>query len=200
MTHQPRLSECLRAMRQRHGLKLQEVSERTGLALSTLSKVENDLMSLTYDKILQICTGLDIPVTELLNFEPAKGVERTRRSVVSGTNTLQLATRNYDYSYLCTDLVNKRMVPIIARIHARTLDEFGPLVRHVGEEFAYVLDGEIEIHTDHYAPTRLAAGDGVYIDSTMGHGYVSVGTGEATILCICSAPESGLEQVLIDQA
>ncbi|WP_432284689.1 XRE family transcriptional regulator [Aminobacter sp. BA135] len=200
MTHQPRLSECLRAMRQRHGLKLQEVSERTGLALSTLSKVENDLMSLTYDKILQICTGLDIPVTELLNVEPAKGVERTRRSIVSGTNTLQLATRNYDYRYLCTDLTNKRMVPIIARIHARSLDEFGPLVRHVGEEFAYVVDGEIEIHTDHYAPTRLAAGDGVYIDSTMGHGYVSVGDGEATILCICSAPESGLEQVLIDQA
>lgn len=200
MTQQPRLSECLRAMRQRHGLKLQDVSERTGLALSTLSKVENDLMSLTYDKILQICTGLDIPVTELLNFELAKGAERTRRSVVSAANTLKLATPTYNYSYLCTDLINKRMVPIIARIHARSLDEFGPLVRHVGEEFVYVLDGEIEIHTDHYAPTRLEVGAGVYIDSTMGHGYVSVGKSEATILCVCSAPESGLEQVLIDQA
>ena len=53
MTEQPRLGQCLRAVRHRHGLTLQDVVERTGVALSTLSKVENDQMSLTYDKLLQ---------------------------------------------------------------------------------------------------------------------------------------------------
>lgn len=200
MGKQPKLSDCLRAMRQRHGLTLQEVSQRTGVALSTLSKVENDLMSLTYDKILQICTGLGIPIAELLTVEQERGPERTRRSVVSPNTTLELSTRNYDYNYLCTDLVNKRMVPIIARLRAHDMADFGELVRHVGEEFAYVLEGEIELHTEHYAPIKLGPGDGVYIDSTMGHGYITVGETDAKILCICSAPDPGLENVLISQA
>jgi transcriptional regulator with XRE-family HTH domain len=193
----PKLSECLRAVRQRHGWTLQQVSDRTGVALSTLSKVENDLMSLTYDKIVQICEGLGIPVTEMLTVEDTSGRERTRRSLVGPANTLELQTRNYDYEYLCTDLINKRMVPIIARLHSRDIKDFGGLMRHQGEEFVYVIEGAIEIHTDHYAPARIAAGSGVYIDSTMGHGYISVGEGEAIILCVCSAPEPNFEQVLI---
>lgn len=200
MSKQPRLSECLRAMRQRHGLTLQDVSTRTGVALSTLSKVENDLMSLTYDKIVQICTGLGVPITELLTIEDQRGPERTRRSIVSDANTLVLKTQNYEYSYLCTDLINKRMVPIIAKLNASDIRSFGSLVRHSGEEFVYVLEGEIEIHTEHYAPAKLTPGQGVYIDSTMGHGYLSTGSEPARILCVCSAPETNLEQLLIDQA
>lgn len=200
MSEQPRLSECLRALRQSHGLTLQDVSTRTGVALSTLSKVENDLMSLTYDKIVQICAGLGVPVTEMLTIGDRRGAERTRRSVVSAGNTLALQTRNYDYEYLCIDLINKRMVPIIANLHARDIKDFGSLVRHTGEEFVYVLEGEIDVHTDHYAPTRIRAGGGVYIDSTMGHGYVSVGERGAKILCVCSAPEPGFEEMLIKQA
>lgn len=197
VTEPPKLSECLRAVRQRHGWTLQQVSDRTGVALSTLSKVENDLMSLTYDKIVQICAGLGIPVTEMLTVEGSGTKERTRRSLVTANNTLEHKTRNYDYEYLCTDLINKRMVPIIARLHARDIKSFGSLVRHQGEEFVYVLEGEIEIHTDHYAPARVGKGAGVYIDSTMGHGYISVGADEATILCVCSAPEPNFEEVLI---
>ncbi|PNB45040.1 transcriptional regulator, partial [Pseudomonas sp. FW305-130] len=43
------LGQCLKAARQARGLTLKQVAERTGMALSTLSKVENGLMSLTYD-------------------------------------------------------------------------------------------------------------------------------------------------------
>ena len=99
-TNQPKLGECLRAMRKRHKLTRQGVSARTGLALSTLSKVENDQMSLTYDKLLQICTGLKIPITELLSPDDGKSVALTRRSITEAANTLRQETPNYDYRYL----------------------------------------------------------------------------------------------------
>ncbi|WP_163362811.1 helix-turn-helix domain-containing protein, partial [Klebsiella aerogenes] len=54
----PLLGDCLKAARRIRGLTLKEVSERTGMALSTLSKVENHQMSLTYDKLLQLSAGL----------------------------------------------------------------------------------------------------------------------------------------------
>jgi mannose-6-phosphate isomerase-like protein (cupin superfamily) len=175
---------------------LQEVSALTGVAVSTLSKVENDQMSLSYDKLLQICEGLGIHVTELLSGD-ARQPARTRRSVTSSANTLRQLTRNYDYRYLATDLVRKRMVPIHAYARARTPDEFGPLTRHAGEEFLIVLSGEIELHTDHYAPVRLKAGESVYIDSTMGHAYLSVGEGDAEVLCVCSGEEPDMEGTLL---
>lgn len=198
MSEQPRLGQCLRATRHRHGLTLQDVVERTGVALSTLSKVENDQMSLTYDKLLQICDGLGIPVTELLSPDRGTRVALTRRSISRPDNTVQQITSNYDYNYLAADLVGKRMVPIVATVKARSVQEFGPLTRHPGEEFVIVLKGEIEVHTDHYAPRRLETGESVYIDLTMGHGFVAVGEGEAVIACICSAPDPDLRRMMVD--
>jgi transcriptional regulator with XRE-family HTH domain len=197
MSKHPRLGDCLRALRHAHGLTLQQVSTRTGLALSTLSKVENHQMSLTYDKILQICDGLGIPMTELLTQDTAAAATRTRVSVAAPANTLVHDTPNYEYSYLSTDLTDKRMVPLIATVRARTLEEFGPLVKHPGEEFIYVVSGEIEVHTEHYAPLRLAAGQSCYIDSTMGHAYLAVGAGEARIVGVCSSQEPRLHDVLV---
>lgn len=146
-----------------------DVSHLTGVAVSTLSKVENDQMSLTYDKLLQICAGLGVHVTEMLSGDSKQPSARTRRSATSATTKLRQRTRNVDYHYLATDLVRKRMVPMLAHARARTLAQFGPLTRHAGEEFLIVLRGEIELHTDQYAPVRLKAGESVYIDSTMGH-------------------------------
>jgi mannose-6-phosphate isomerase-like protein (cupin superfamily) len=176
---------------------LQDVSTLTGVAVSTLSKVENDQMSLSYDKLLQVCEGLGIHVTELLSGSGKGPSPRTRRSVTQPANTLRQLTRNYDYYYLATDLVRKRMVPIRAFARARSLEQFGPLTRHAGEEFLMVLKGEIELHTDQYAPVRLKQGESVYIDSTMGHAYLSVGEGDAEMLCICSGEEPEMEQTLL---
>ena len=196
MNDQPKLGHSLRAARQRHGLTLQAVSDRTGVALSTLSKVENDQMSLTYDKLLQICDGLGLSVTELLSPATRTPVALTRRSITGPGNTVREDTPNYDYRYLAADLVGKRMVPIIAEVKARCLDEFGPLVRHPGEEFVLVLQGEVEMHTEHYAPRRIGTGESFYIDSTMGHAYLSVGKGDARVLCVCSAPDPDLRRMM----
>ncbi len=60
----------------------------------------------------------------------------------------------------------------MCRSRAKSLDEFGDLVRHAGEEFAFVLDGAVVFHSEFYAPVVLNRGEGVYIDSNMGHAYV----------------------------
>jgi transcriptional regulator with XRE-family HTH domain len=196
MSDQPKLGECLKALRRRHGWTLQDVSTKTGVAVSTLSKVENDQMSLTYDKLLQISEGLGINLAELLATPTGAEAAMARRSVSQPGEGLLQVTPSYDYLYLCTEIQRKRMVPVIARVKTRSLAEFGPLVRHSGEEFIYVLEGAIEVHTEHYAPVRLDKGGSIYIDSTMGHAYVAVGEGEASVMAVCSSPEPDLEGTL----
>ena len=181
----PTLGARLRELRRARGWTLAEVAERSGISQSTLSKVENQQMSLTYDNIVRLAEGLDVEPSELFA-EAGQSAANSRRSVTRhGEGRLQ-STKNYDYYYLAPDLASKRMLPIYTLIKCRDIKDFGPLVQHSGEEFIYVLRGAIEVHTEHYAPVRLDQGDGVYIDSTMAHAYISVSKENALVLGICA--------------
>jgi transcriptional regulator with XRE-family HTH domain len=165
------------------------------MALSTLSKVENGLMSLTYDKLLQLTSGLKMEIAELFNpavAAPVQGRPVTARRSISRAGQGQLInTKFYTYTYQCTDLIGKRMVPIVAEVRARSLDEFGPLLRHAGEEYFLVTSGRVAVHTEFYAPEILGEGDGIYLDSTMGHAYLNAGEApSATGVCLCTSEEA----------
>jgi mannose-6-phosphate isomerase-like protein (cupin superfamily) len=121
-----------------------------------------------------------------------------RRSIATRDRAVRVVTDNYDYHYLCTDLRRKRMIPILTRIRARSASEFGELVRHQGEEFVFVLEGRIVVHSEFYDPVVLEEGEGIYIDSTMGHAYVVAdGCKEALVLGVCSSAEENLMDELM---
>lgn len=86
-----------------------------------------------------------------------------RRSIGLVVDAVRVNTRNYDYYYLCAELRRKRMIPIFTRIRAKSLKEFGKLVRHPGEEYIYVLEGGITVHTEFYDPVVLKAGESIYV-------------------------------------
>src|ERR1700749_2717298 len=56
---------ALKALRMERGWTLAEVSKRTDLPVSTLSKIENDRMSLSYDKLARISAGLGVDISQL---------------------------------------------------------------------------------------------------------------------------------------
>jgi transcriptional regulator with XRE-family HTH domain len=185
----------LKALRRRHGWTLVEVSRRTGLPTSTLSKIENDKMSLTFDKLSRISTGLQIDISVLFNGEAgadAHPLGSGRRSITRSGEGKAIETQNYSHLYPAWDLLNKSIIPIVAELHARSLAEFGELVRHPGEEYAYVLEGEVDLYTSLYAPVRLKAGDSIYFDSDMGHAYLAASEGPCRVLSLCTAPEKQL--------
>jgi transcriptional regulator with XRE-family HTH domain len=195
----PTLGNIMRTLRTRNGWTRKEMSERTGIPLSTLAKVEKDKLTLGYDKLLQISQRLKIRMSELLAQGDAAGVRPlTRRSIGTLDSAVRVDSANYDYYFLCPDLRNKRMIPIFGRPHARTLEEFGELVRHAGEEFIYVLTGRIEVHTEFYEPVILEPGQCMYIDSGMGHAYLlGPGCDEASALSGCSSEDGALLDSLI---
>ena len=138
------------------------MSERSGIPVSTLSKVENDRLTLTYDKILQLSENLEIRISELFaEAEPAEENVTARRSIGRLDDAIRVTTPNYDYYYLCTELRRKRMVPVLTRIRAKSLSEFGDLVSHAGEEYIHVLEGTIVVHTEFYDPVTLKTGEAI---------------------------------------
>jgi len=184
----------LKGLRLANGWTLAEVSRRTGLPVSTLSKVENDKMSLSYDKLARISRGLDIDIGQLFSSEvtPSLSLATGRRSITRAGEGRVIETETYITTYCATDLLNKRFVPLIAEVHARSTSEFSEMIRHPCEEYAFVLEGTVELHTDLYAPLVLETGDSIYFDSGMGHVYVNIGPGRCRVMSICSGDESQL--------
>src|SRR3569832_1506538 len=66
--------EKIRKLRMHAGLTLSNVSGATGLAVSTLSKIEKGRMSLSFDKLTLIARALDVDIAEVLNAELGAGM------------------------------------------------------------------------------------------------------------------------------
>lgn len=198
----PTLGTLLRNLRVRHGWTLKQMSANSGIPVSTLSKVEHDRLTLTYDKLQQLSRRLGMRMSELFaeddDGDDARPVT-ARRSVGDRDHAVRVETPNYDYYYLCTELRRKRMIPVLAKVRAKSLDQFGPLVRHAGEEYFYVVKGSIVVHTDFYDPVTLGEGQSMYIDSTMGHAYlVAEGCDEAEIIGVMASGDDELMRSLLD--
>ncbi len=189
---------ALKALRTQRGWTLAEVSRRTGLPISTLSKIENERISLSYDKLALLSASLSVDIAQL--FAPPlgrmQGALIGRRSYTPLGQGQVIETGNYGHIYPAADFLNKRFIPIIAELRARSLEEFGELIRHPGEEYAYVLEGTVLFHTELYAPLTMRKGDSIYFDSGMGHAYLAAEAGPCRVLSICSGPESQLREAL----
>jgi transcriptional regulator with XRE-family HTH domain len=197
---QSTLGSLLRSLRLRNRWTLKEMSQRTNIPVSTLSKVEHDRLTLTYDKLVQLSQRLNIRMSELFADTPATAepAVTARRSIGRIDDAVRVNTKNYDYYYVCPELRRKRMIPVVTRIRAKSAEEFGALVHHSGEEYIYVLEGGIKVLTEFYDPVMLGVGESIYIDSNMGHAYVTAeGCDEAMVLGVCSSTEEDLMESLL---
>ena len=196
----PTLGALLRNLRSRESWTLKEMSAKSGIPVSTLSKVEHDRLTLTYDKLYQLSQKLGLRMSELFaesGSEEASPVT-ARRSLGDLQHAIRVETPNYDYHYLCTELRRKRMIPVIARIRAKTFEQFGELVHHAGEEFTYVLRGRVVVNTEFYDPVTLNEGQSIYFDSSMGHAYLTAeGCDEAEVLTVMSSADAEQMQSLL---
>src|SRR5579872_5877743 len=95
-----RLGAALRALRHQKGWTLAEVSRRTGFSIPTLSKVENDRLSLSYDKLIRLSEGLDVDIAQLftpVNQGSGPAAITGRRSINRRGEGELVPTNNYDY-------------------------------------------------------------------------------------------------------
>ncbi|WP_413699655.1 helix-turn-helix domain-containing protein [Psychromonas sp. KJ10-10] len=167
-----KLGERLKEIRKTLGLTLEEASQKTGLARSTLSKIENEQISPTYQAMQKLTMGLQIDIPQL--FATSKQMAATgRRDITRVDEGRSHPTSTYEHELLATQLTNKKMMPFKSLVRARSFDDYSDWIRHDGEEFLLVLEGEITFFSEFYEPVNLNQGDSVYYDANMGHMLVS---------------------------
>ncbi|MGD8171561.1 helix-turn-helix domain-containing protein [Vibrio sp. TRT 21S02] len=178
-----KLGQRIKDIRGKLGITLEEASQRTGLARSTLSKIENEQISPTFQAMQKLALGLQIDMPQL--FEPPRTKVATgRRDITRSGLGKPHPTQTYEHELLATELSNKKMMPFKSRVRSRSFDEYKDWVRHDGEEFLLIISGEVTFYSEFYEPVRMSEGDSVYYDANMGHMLVSVSEEDAHILWV----------------
>lgn len=181
------LGQRVRDIRKARGWTLQDLGDKTGLAVSTISKMERGDISLTYDRFMRLAQGLGLDVGELFDTTP-DSFEQGSVSVTRAGTGPRHDTETYRYEMIAADLSGKHMVPMTGKVKAKSVTQFDALVSHVGEEFLYLLSGSLTVHIAGRDTISLAPGDSLYFDSSMGHAYLSAEEDDANILVVCWKP------------
>lgn len=179
------MGERVRDIRRLKNLRLQDVAARSGLAVSTVSKIERGVMAPTYDRFSRLAEGLGVDIAELFQAEGdtfSPGEVAIARAGESST----YETATYTYEMLFPELRGKSMVPMLGPLRPREEMKIDGFISHTGEEFLMVLEGQVTVNLEGRDPVVLETGDSIYFDSRRGHLYESSGTSAARILVVCT--------------
>ena len=180
----------IKAIRTSREMTLEQVSDACSVSISTLSKIEKGQVSASFDTIAKIAGAFDYSLAELFSGDVAASpvvpaAVQARRTYTRAGEGLCFDNPWFHYEVHATELLMKGMIPVVMDIQVHEPPPQDVWSHHEGEEFIYVLEGEVAFHTQWYAPLVLKQGDSAYIDSTMLHTFVSLSEGPARLLSIC---------------
>lgn len=168
------LAGRLRRWRDARGWNQQDLADRAGVARSTLSKIENGLLSPTFEVLLKLARGFEVELSDLVQSEsPA----------LSGRMVIErAAAERAEVAY-----PNNRLWPLAATLKGRPFQSalveftqtdiaaFGPWNSHATDDLLMVLSGQLAFHSEGYETAVLTPGDTVHFDGNMPHACLSAG-------------------------
>ena len=185
-----RLGEKIRKLRQERRLTLQEVADLTGLSKPLLSQIENDQVTPPLATLLKIAKGLRVGIHFFFEDEGDRRkfvLIRGEEGALSQRRPKSDAPHGYRYRSIAPGLRHKQIEPFLVEFELKEWDD-SHFYNHEGEEFLYILDGELEFHYGDEV-MRLLPGDSIFYDSATPHGYLSIGEVKARAVAVLYSKE-----------
>jgi transcriptional regulator with XRE-family HTH domain len=160
----------IRKIRMQQGRTIQEVADSCQCSKALLSKVENDKVVPAVATLSKIAQALGVKVSVLLE-EDTNGNAAFTPNMLDHPEAFIATNKGYGIFALAPHVVNKKMQPVLIRackgeVKAHT-------VHHGGEEFIYVLEGELKVHIGN-VEYLLKPGESVYFETLNDHGIMPV--------------------------
>ncbi|MCX8509526.1 MAG: helix-turn-helix domain-containing protein, partial [Rhodobacteraceae bacterium] len=156
-----------------------------GLPPSTLSKIENGLLSPTFEILLKIARGFGCDLSDLVRSD--EPVLAGRMVIARGTEGVAVEDTNNRLWSLAGSLKGRRFQSMIVDFTQTDLDAFGPWNRHETEDMLFVITGRLAFHSEGYETALLNPGDSVHFDGSMSHACLTVGPGSCRCLYVFAA-------------
>lgn len=189
MSEENKIGEKIRQIRESKDMSVEELAQESQISVELLESLESGAQVPSLTPLFKIAKVLGVRLGTFLDDMPQKGpfmVKSGKSESVIHFSDLDNKSRGsaLDFYSLAYGKGDRHMEPFIIDVHPYNT-EHQPS-SHEGEEFIYVLDGEIEIlygnETYHLAP-----GDSIYYDSVIPH-HVHAKNTEAKILAVVYAP------------
>ena len=179
------LAARLRLLRQKKGLTLSALAEKTATTKGFLSQVERGTKAPSISTLMRIAQSLDVPVAELFarsdGHEPAYSLVRSHeRQRYAREGTLY----GYHYEAIAFRKGRKRMEPFVVLPPLRMPQKS---FKHKGDEMVLVLTGRVEIELGDELIV-LKPGDCIYFDASTPHRSRSLGKTMSRTLVVVSVP------------
>jgi transcriptional regulator with XRE-family HTH domain len=169
-TQEIRVGEKIRELREQKGLSLQEMGERAGYSSALISQIENHFISPPLGAMIRIAKALEVKVGAFFGEDPREPfaiVRKNERRPASRFASKEGVSYGYSYEGLGFDKKDRQMEPFLVTLEPATV-RTEKLSAHEGEEFIFVLEGEMEAILGNHKDI-LFPGDCIYYDSSIPH-------------------------------
>lgn len=181
MDHIKQVANRLRGLRDALEITVDEMSEKCGVDADTFAKYEAGDVDIPVSLLYKIASEYGIELTALLFGEEPK--MSTYYVTRSGKGVKVERTKAYSYQDIAAGFRNRNMAPFIVTVEpSKTKNEI-VFNTHEGQEFNYILEGEIEISVSGKM-TVLHKGDSIMFDSRLPHGFRAIGDKAARFIAI----------------
>lgn len=182
----------IKGLRETKDISLQEMSERSGLSIDQISSIENDQYLPSLGPLIKIARALGVRLGTFLDDNDELGPvvcraeEREDNDSISFSNGSTDARKHMEYHSLAKQKAGRHMEPFIIDIQPSEERDF-KLSAHEGEEFIYVMEGEVEIAYGKET-YKLRKGDSIFYDSIVMHHVHGAEGQSAKILAVVYIP------------
>lgn len=171
------IHEKVRKLRNQQNLTLKDLSVKTGLSVSFLSQVERGTSSLAITSLKKIADAFNVPITAFFEqSNPEKFLTRKE-----DLKFFSFEKSKIEYARLGGVFSGRQIEPLLVSIAPKSKQsaEF----EHQGEEFYYVLEGEIYLNIAG-SEYLVRKGDSIHFPSTLIHYWQNKADVKAKILCV----------------
>lgn len=175
----------IRKLRKTKKITLKELSESSGVALATLSRIETNKMTGTVKSHQAIASALGLSLPQLygdmeLESKPVDFQSQENRTDVFIHND------KASYDMLTNRVLSKKMMPVMLKIAPGGETSTEELPKQT-EKFIYILKGECKTFVGSEAYT-LKKGQTLYFDASLPHHFKNTGSEETRAICVITPP------------
>ena len=173
----------IKELRKARKMSLTELSQKSGVQIATLSRIENGKMTGTLDSHMHIAKIFGIELTEL--YSNVTNREESKNAAVTTPKSITdvfVHTEKSSYEILTTKILSKKMMPVLLKIEPQ--GKTNPEQNQPGtEKFLFVLEGKIKIEAGEQS-FELTKYHTLYFDASLRHSLSNPGKQTARILCV----------------
>ncbi|MDD4921349.1 MAG: XRE family transcriptional regulator [Bacteroidales bacterium] len=180
----------IKSIRESKNISIEQVAERSGLTADQIERIEENTNLPSLAPLIKIARVLGVRLGTFLDDSEHLGPVICRKDEqpqgISFSSETANSHNNLNFFALAQSKTGRHMEPFLIDIDSASKNGY-MLSTHEGEEFIYVLEGEVEV-TYGKSTFVIKTGESIYYDSIVEHNVHAANDSKAKILAVVYTP------------